>query len=197
MRLRPGRRLQYLKKGDEPKFLRAEFANMFIALFNALMNLRINNGKFLISDDAMAIDGQAGSSATAGNLQTYRVKSKIDDVLICRTWNGTTEGSTDVPIATSFNSRQLSSETINSITYTYTAYTDIGDGFNYSRTSTSSGDSSEEEQIVTPMWYLNCLISVSACNYSGVTYDDTVNPPYDLKLIEVSARCWAMIEPPE
>jgi hypothetical protein len=130
-------------------------------------------------------------SPSPGRLQTYRVKSKIDDVLICRTWDGTTEGTTDVPIAVNRNSRQLTTETINGVTYTYSAYTDLGDAINFSRRSNNG--STNETQIVTPMWYVNCEIDVIGTNYSGVSYDDTINEAYDLKLIEVSARCWAKI----
>lgn len=126
-----------------------------------------------------------------GSLRTYLVKEKIGDVLICRSWDGTTEGTEDVPVAVNRNSRQLGGETIAGTAYTYSSYTAI-DGFNDSR---NSGDgSTNETQIVTPMWYLDCEIDVMATNYSGVTFDDTINPPYDLKLIEVSARCWAKVE---
>lgn len=124
-------------------------------------------------------------------LNTYRVKSKVGDVLFCVTWDGTTEGEEEVPIAVNRNSRQLDSETINSVTYTYTAYTDIGDGINETRTSDDG--TTEETQIVTPMWYEDCEIDVIGTNYSGVLYDNTVDDPYDLKLIEVSARCWAKV----
>ena len=125
-----------------------------------------------------------------GRLQTYRVKSKAEDVLTCRTWDGTTEGGTDVLVAVNRNSRQLDSETINGITYTYTAYTDVGDGINETRNSDDG--TTEETQLVTPMWYVNCEIDVLATTYSGVM-DDDLN---DLKLIEVSARCWAKIADP-
>lgn len=126
----------------------------------------------------------------SGSLQTYRVKSKAGDVLTCRTWDGTTEGDTDVLVAVNRNSRQLDSETINSITYTYTAYTALADGINETRNSDDG--STEETQLVTPMWYVNCEIDVLATTYSGVQ-DDDLN---DLKLIEVSARCWAKIADP-
>jgi hypothetical protein len=79
------------------------------------------------------------------------------------------------------------------VTYTYTAYTTL-DSFNSSRNSNDG--STDETQIVTPMWYLNSEIDVMATNYSGVEYDDTINDPYDLKLIEVSARCWGRVTPP-
>ncbi|HEX5223106.1 MAG TPA: hypothetical protein VFZ59_26345, partial [Verrucomicrobiae bacterium] len=80
------------------------------------------------------------------------------------------------------------------ITYTYTSYTDIGDGFNYTRISTSSADSSTESQIVTPMWYNNCVIAVTRIDFSGAAYHDLdADVMRDAKLIEVSARCWAKI----
>lgn len=129
-------------------------------------------------------------------LQTYRVKSKIGDVLFCVTWDGENEGDEDhpIPIAVNRNSRQLASEKINGITYTYSAYTDVGDSINETRNSNNG--TTDETQIVTPMWYEDCEIDVIATNYSGVDYDDTVQDPYDLKLIEVSARCWAKVTEP-
>ncbi len=125
-----------------------------------------------------------------GRLQTYRVKSKLGDVLTCRTWDGTTEGDTDVLVAVNRNSRQLDSETINSITYTYTAYTDVGDGINETRNANDGTDN--ETQIVTPMWTADGEIDVLRTNYSGVLDGDSA----DIKLIEVSARCWARVSDP-
>ncbi|HEX5222624.1 MAG TPA: hypothetical protein VFZ59_23920, partial [Verrucomicrobiae bacterium] len=109
-----------------------------------------------------AIDGERRQvyGGGSGGLLSYRVKSNLGDILICRRWNGTAEVGPEVFVAVNHQSRQLGSETINGITYTYTSYTDIGDGFNYTRISTSSADSSTESQIVTPMWYNNCVIAV-------------------------------------
>lgn len=143
------------------------------------------------------ISAQAISSAKGGGeLKTYRVKSKIGDVLFCVTWDGENEGDSDhpIPIAVNRNSRQLASETINGITYTYSAYTDVGDSINETRNSNNG--TTDETQIVTPMWYEDCEIDVIATNYSGVDHDDHVQDPYDLKLIEVSARCWAKVTEP-
>lgn len=126
-----------------------------------------------------------------GSLRTYLVKEKIGDVLICRSWDGTTEGTGDVPVAVNRNSRQLDTEVTGLGTFTYSAYT-AADAFNDTRLS--SDGSNSETQMVTPLWYDDCEIDVMATNYSGVTFDDTINPPYDLKLIEVSARCWARVD---
>lgn len=185
-------------KGRSP--ILSKNANVLVRALNALLSITVKRKPDATSDEVVYSDGgvsivlagnvEGGSGTGSGRLTTYLVKSKpggIGDVLICRTWNGTTEGSVDVPVAVNRNSRQLASETINGITYTYADYTDIGDGFNATRTSDDS--TTEETQIVTPMWYEDCEIDVISTNYSGVTHEGV-----DLKLIESSARCWAKVE---
>lgn len=185
-------------KGRSP--LLSKNVNPLVKVLNAILRLRVlrNAGattdEVLWSTEGLAIviagNASAGGGSTTGRLQTYKIKSKGSDAMIGRTWDAatSTEGSNNVWIAVNHQSRQLSSETINATTYTYSAYTDIGDGFNYTRTSDDG--STEETQIVTPMWYEDCIITAAAVNSSGVL-DDSDN---DIKLIEVSSRCWAKIE---
>lgn len=128
-----------------------------------------------------------------GGSNCYHVKERIEDVLRCRSWDGSTEGADDVYIAVNRNSRyitNLPSETLAGVVHDYTAGTDL-DSFNLVRVSDNGTDT--EDQVVSPLYYLNCEIDAVATSYSGVTFDDTVNPPYDLKVIETSARCWAKI----
>lgn len=138
---------------------------------------------------------QRRSATSEGALVTYRVKEKLDDALRCHTWDGTTEGTDDVWVAVNRNSRQLASETVGSTTYTYTDYSTV-DSFNDSRNSNDG--STDETQIVTPMWYSNCEIDALATNYSGISSWTMVGGVWtenddDIKLIEVSVRCWAKI----
>lgn len=120
-----------------------------------------------------------------GGLSTYRVKSRTGEYLVCRTWDGTTEGSTDVKVAKSFSCRRPTTETLGGVAITY-AYTNGSDSLNDSRTATGTGVS--ETQMVVPYWTVDGVIAVATIAYSGVTADGA-----DLKLIEVSARCWAQV----
>jgi hypothetical protein len=122
----------------------------------------------------------------AGSLQTVLVKSAEAEYLVCRSWDGTTEGSDDIIVAKPFSARQPASETLLGVTYDYTYET--ADALNDYRNVTGGATI---QQIVVPVWVVDGLILVAQTSFSGVTYDDTVNDPYDLKLIEVSARCWA------
>ncbi len=134
---------------------------------------------------------------TGGGLSLMLVKAKVGDVLICHTWDGTNEGAVNIPVAVNQESRQKDLETINSITYTYDPYSPL-DSFNDQRTSTSDADDSEETQIVTPLWFEDCLIQVATTTASLVEFSDDIDisyegEPYDIKLIEVSSRCWAKV----
>ena len=126
-----------------------------------------------------------------GGMETYRVKSVVADdsgrgnVLVCRTWDGTTEGATDVHVAKHFTCQQIASETIDSILITYT-YSGAATLLNRTRTATGTGIN--EVQAVVPYWQVNGLITVATVNFSNVTKSGA-----DLKLMEVSSRCWAQI----
>jgi hypothetical protein len=138
-----------------------------------------------------------GQSGGSGILQTYRVKSRLEDVLVCRTYDGTTEGDEDVFVAVNRNCRYvntLDGEILFDGTHYYTAGTAL-DAFNLVRIDTLGADA--EEQVVSPLYYEDCEIDVMQTNYSGVYYDDTVSEDLQpVTLIEVSARCWAKIEDP-
>lgn len=192
-----GWRIAPFGKGKSP-LLSANHADSIKAL-NALGRITIIRDEVATSDKVLygsenvviKIAG-AASIGTVGqsSLTTYRVKSKSGDVLFCKSWDGTSEGVETVEVAVNRNSRQLSSETVSGTTYTYSSYAAV-DSYNNSRTSNDG--STSQTQIVTPMWYVDCEIDVMSTDYSGVLYDNTVDEPYDLKLIEVSARCWAKV----
>ena len=136
---------------------------------------RTNSGTFL------KITPGAGRGTTG---TTYRVKSANGDYLVCRTWDGTTEGASDVKVAKPFDARQIAGETLGGVDFTYSGYTAAA--LNSERVAAFSGG--PETQQVTPLWKVDGLIHVAAINFSGVTADGA-----DLKLIEVSSRCWAKI----
>lgn len=120
-----------------------------------------------------------------GRSAAYRVKSANGDYLVCRTYNGTSEGSEDVNIAKPFDARQLTSETLDGVATTYT-YTGAATVLNRFRTASFSGTT--EQQQVVPLWKVDGLIRVMSIDYSGVTVDDA-----DLKLMEISSRAWARV----
>lgn len=129
---------------------------------------------------------------TGGDLQTLRVKEvpSLEEYIVCRTWDGTTEGDEDIIVAKHFDARQPASEYLNGVLHSY-SYSSFN-AFNDQRESDNGTD--VETQIVVPHWQENGLILVARTNFSGVMFDDTINPPSDLKLIEVSPRCWAKME---
>lgn len=118
-------------------------------------------------------------------LTTLRVKSVTGEYLVCRTWDGTNEGASDINVAKPFNARRPATETIAGVVVNYT-YTAGADALNGYRTAVGTGIN--ETQVVIPYWIADGLIAVAEIDYSGVTVDGA-----DLKLIEVSARCWAQI----
>lgn len=131
-----------------------------------------------------------------GRMQRMRVTAKVGDVLFCKTILDGVEGTDLIPVAVNEDSRQLASEVLNGVTHTYTDYTDLGDGLNFSRNS-NNGDTDKTE-VVTPFWKDDGTIQVVSTTESGVQYNDDIDPefegePYDIKLIEVSARTWATV----
>lgn len=120
-----------------------------------------------------------------GRQKTLRVKSVTGEYLVCRTWDGTNEGASDINVAKPFNARRPATETIAGVVVNYT-YTAGADALNGYRTAVGTGIN--ETQVVVPYWIADGLIAVAEIDYSGVTVDGA-----DLKLIEVSARCWAQI----
>lgn len=118
-------------------------------------------------------------------LVAYRVKSRLGDILTCRTFDGTTEGSSDVLVAVPLDARSVNSETLDGTTFTYT-YSPATD-LNRSRTNNSG-----ELQQVVPLWREDGLIVAAPVNYPGSLWDGEETDD-EVKLIEVSSRCWARI----
>lgn len=127
-----------------------------------------------------------GKGGGSGRIACYRVKSVAANHLVCHTWDGTTEGAENINVAKPHSARQPVSESLGGTTYNYT-YAAGPDAPNSIRTS--SDGSTTESQIVTPLWTVDGLIQVAETNFSGVAVSSL-----DLKLIELSARCWAKIE---
>lgn len=138
------------------------------------------------------------SVSGSDSLQTARLKSRVGDMLVCRSWNGTDEGTSDIFVAVQTDAQRVDSETTGLGTFTYSGYTETDSPFfNYTRTSDDG--STTEDQMVTPTYYLNCLIRYQPVDFSGVNTWELVDGVWvesddDLKLMEVSSRCWAKID---
>lgn len=166
---------------EEARFM--QWAKHFIAT-----RLKFRNSdtvRWSITSAGIFAHAAPARGGSVGGLSTYRVKSRTGEYLVCRTWDGTTEGSTDVKVAKSFSCRRPTTETLGGVVITY-AYTNGSDSLNDSRTATGTGVS--ETQMVVPYWTVDGVIAVATIGYSGVAVDGA-----DLKLIEVSARCWAQV----
>lgn len=114
-------------------------------------------------------------------IATYRFKSQQNDYIVCRAWQGSAEGTTDVKIAKPpelwFS---VTSETLYGTAFTYSAYDLTGQ----SRTATWSGGT-ENQRIVRP-YVLNDLIWAIRANSFVTASGETI------KLIDLNraARAW-------
>lgn len=116
------------------------------------------------------------------------IQTALANYFVCRTWDGTTEGSTDILVAKSYNCRQPASRIYLGVTYDYT-YTAGADSVNDTRVSDNGTDT--ETQMVTPPYDDDMIIWAKRVSWSGVEVDDV-----DLKLMEDTERCWAKVTPP-
>lgn len=183
------------RPGPGSNLIQRSYADEFWRALNPLGRMEIEivptgKPKVIYSDGRTVFKFplSALTGSGSGSLACYKVKSDGGNYLVCRTWNGTAEGPTDVNVAKPHGARQPASETLGGVTYNYT-YSSGPDSLNDQRESDDG--STQEDQIVTPLWTVDGLIQVMQTNFSGVTVSSA-----DLKLIEVSARCWAKIEAP-
>lgn len=131
----------------------------------------------------------SGGSAKFANL--YIVKSAMPNYLVCRTYDGTTEGSEDVNVCKPFSAQQPSEETVATILINYT-YSPGPDALNDFRLAESDDFNIgiSEQQVVIPYWATtgtNAIIVAIGIDHTGVDDEDG----NEIKLIEVSSRCWA------
>lgn len=128
---------------------------------------------------ARAKPGRGGGSA---GLKLHRFKSMGTDHLVCRTWDGTTEGSTDIKIAKPDKLRfSITAATIDTVALAYSDYDTSA------QTRSASDGTSSETQVITPRYLVNDLIWAMTCT-TLVTVTGTVLTLLDLN---ISARAWA------
>lgn len=121
--------------------------------------------------------GGVVSISAVAPVQMLRLKSIQADYLTCRTWDGTTEGSTDILVAKSYKLRNsIVSAVIDGVTVTY-AYPDT-----VTRTATISG--SNETQVIVPRYLVNDLILGMTVGYTGVTAVTVID-------LNLDGRAWS------
>ena len=142
------------------------------------------SAKKIVFPNASVTDSGSGTatvSFVSGGVAQYRIKSVQGDYCTCRTWDGTTEGSTDVYVAKPYKLRNsITSATIDgvSVSYSYTS--------TVARTATIS--STDEDQVIVPRYLSNDLIYAVTSNYTGVSVSGT---PLTLIDINADGRAWA------
>lgn len=123
---------------------------------------------------------------TGSEIQQFKLKSVQGDYITCRSWNGTSEGSSDVFIAKPFRLRRdpFDQQTIVFPTYTASySYTN-----NTQRTETISGVN--EEQVVIPVFNPNFDI-IYAIDCDGLNISTVDDEPISLIDLNLDGRAWA------
>lgn len=123
------------------------------------------------------IPGTGGSP-----LSLYRFKSNAANHIICRSWNGTTEGTVDVLIAKQPTIRNsVTNETLRGVAMTYSAF-DLT-----AQTRLANGGGTTETHYITPPFNLNDLIYALPAK----TLVTAGSPAAALTLMDTSNRAWA------
>lgn len=136
---------------------------------------RTTKGDFLIVNPGVG----------GAQLQTFRFKSMKGDYLICRAWNGSVEGSSDIYLAKPVKLRHsITSETIDGTAYTYSSYSLTAQ----TRVSAPASGSAET-QIVVPRYLPNDLIyAMAAPTY--VQSEDVPAKAVSLIDVNLDGRAW-------
>lgn len=131
--------------------------------------------------------GEAGGPAGAWGVDRarFRVKSIENDYLVCRTYDGTTEGADDINVAKPWDLRRtpFHGVAVNGITCTYSSA--------IARSATNG--TTTESQVITPPYFVNCEIwaFVASGGGTGVTVSSEQLVWQD---VNVSGRAWAVVE---
>ena len=113
----------------------------------------------------------------------FKVQSINTDYLTCRTYDGTTTGSTDIYVAMPWDLRRtpFHGATVNGVTYTYSS--------NIQRSATDGTNT--ETHVITPPYFANCEIWAfrAVGGGTGVTVSSAGLVWQDMN---VSGRAWAV-----
>lgn len=106
------------------------------------------------------------------------------DYIICRTWDGTTEGTEDIKVGKPVGLRYETTRNLGSFqVITYSWSTAI------SRQAANTSTFITENQVIVPQYVVDDLILVATCDYTEV-YDEDDNPIYYVDSNN-AGRAWA------
>jgi len=149
------------------------------------------------------LTGEAVAESGGAEVQQLRLKSIENDFYTCRSWNGTTEGSTDIYVARPFQHR------VTNFDGQSIAYSSDGDAFTATfaytsttkRTKTISGTA--ETQVLIPYFKTDfdliyaIDVGQTITIRSGAGYATLTDPndaPITLIDLNVDGRAWAKLE---
>lgn len=134
------------------------------------------------SNNDNAFPAIPGSPALLGGPMgmLVRVKSVQDDYLVCRAWDGVTEGVSDLLVAKPYLLRRtpFHGKTVNGLTYSFVSATQV---------SVTSGTTTETWVITRP-YSENDLLFVAPAGSTGVNYGTVAVTLFDLN---ADGRAWA------
>ena len=136
-----------------------------IACVNALLSWEVKSGQktcgeIQISDSktTLLLPKGSGTDSTPSSGEggtRFRVKSVQGDYITCHTWDGSTEGSTNVLIAKPPNLRHsITSQTINSLSITYSGHNIDGGKCTRTASATWEGGTITQNEMVLPPWQI-------------------------------------------
>lgn len=139
--------------------------------------------------------GKGGGNGVGISAKRYRVKSVQGDYLTCRTWDGSTEGDTDVLVAKPPQLRHsITSQTVNGVSVTYSDYA-ISDGVCTRKASATSYP--DQAEMVIPVWQLagtRVDAEIWADQPEGGTgVEDEDEEPIEWQDTNRDARAWCQV----
>lgn len=144
----------------------------------AARKLDIPNRVLERQQQPLASVGQRAPDAASLTIALFRYKSMEDDHVVCRTWDGTNEGETDVKVAKPYLLRS-SVTSRDGITYTYTD----------AENRTADNGSATETQVIVPSYVADDLIfAARVARGVDVSVEDVPLLWLDLN---VDGRAWA------
>jgi hypothetical protein len=146
----------------------------------------LGQGGLTVSPNGLTLTpGEAAGQAGAWGVERarFRVKTIQNDYLVCRTYDGTTEGSEDINVAKPWDLRRtpFHGVAVNGITCTYSSA--------IARSATNG--SVTESQVITPPYFANCEIWA----FKAVGGGTSVTVSSDTLVwqdMNVSGRAWAV-----
>ena len=148
---------------------------------------------YRVDGTLIELEGRAASGGAGGTIQQYKVTVISDDSITCRTWDGTTDGTSDVIVAKPYRLRKTPwngitvvydfNGTSYSIVYSYLATP----GFRTAQV-TVGGTQTTESQAIIPIYKVGDIIY--ATEPEGGT-DVFVGSAVTWLDLNVDARAWA------